>query len=338
MKESQPPVWIVGAAGMLGSELVAELRARGLPCVTSDREIDITAMAAVRAFARAHRPAWIINAAAYTAVDQAEKESAAAFAINGDGPGNLGTVAAETGATVVHFSTDYVFDGSGTRPWVETDPTGPLSVYGKSKLEGERRLAAATDRFFLLRISWLYGVRGKNFVKTVVRLLREKPGLRMIADQVGGPTWTRGLARNVAALVVRAGGSGQGGHPGPAPHGNGPGTANPTEGNRRTAPGDGRRRQSPPPFGIYHYSDAGHISWYEFAVGIREEALAAGAIDHPVPIEAIPTTAYPLPAPRPANSRFAHDKVRAGLGFTVTPWRDNLAAFFAEWKAAGFPM
>ena len=322
MKESQPSVWIVGAAGMLGGELVEEMRARGLPCVTSDREVDITAVAAVRAFAREHRPAWIVNAAAYTAVDQAEKETAAAFAINGDGPGNLGTVATETGAIVVHFSTDYVFDGSGTRPWVETDPTGPLSVYGKSKLEGERRLAAATDRFFLLRISWLYGVRGKNFVKTVVRLLREKPALRMIADQVGGPTWTRGLARNVAALVVRAGGNDKG-----VPVGR----------DRCTAPGDGSSRQAPPPFGIYHYSDGGHISWHEFALGICEEALAAGAIDRPVPIEAIPTSAYPLPAPRPANSRFAHDKVRDGLGFTVTPWRDHLAAFFAEWKAAGFP-
>lgn len=337
MSHANGPVWIVGAAGMLGGDLVEEMRARGLPCVTSDREVDITAVAAVRAFAREHRPAWIVNAAAYTAVDQAEKEIAAAFAINGDGPGNLGTVAAETGATVVHFSTDYVFDGSGTRPWVETDPTGPLSVYGKSKLEGERRLAAATDRFFLLRISWLYGVRGKNFVKTVVRLLREKPELRMIADQVGGPTWTRGLARNVAGLVARTGGDGEGADPATAKGGPRPVPATAATGEGRPGPGNSPRRQAPPSYGIYHYSDAGHLSWHEFALGIREAALAVGAIDRPVPIEAIPTTAYPLPAPRPANSRFAHDKVRAGLGFTVTPWRDHLAAFFAEWKAAGFP-
>ncbi|NLI78235.1 MAG: sugar nucleotide-binding protein [Candidatus Riflebacteria bacterium] len=157
----------------------------------------------------------------------------------------------------------------------------------------------------------------------------------MIADQVGGPTWTRGLARNVAALVARAGGRDGGENPATAKGGHSP---DPATGEGRPGPGDVPSRQPPPPFGIYHYSDAGHISWHEFAVGIREEALAAGAIERSVPIEAIPTAAYPLPAPRPANSRFAHDKVRDGLGFTVAPWRDHLAAFFAEWKAAGFPM
>jgi len=264
--------------------------------VISDREVDITDINQVRAFIGQRHPAWIINAAAYTAVDQAEKETESAFAINGLGPGVLGAVAAQTGATIVHFSTDYVFDGSGDRPWVETDSTGPLSVYGRSKLDGERRLAEATDRYFTFRISWLYGVRGKNFVKTMVRLFREKPELRVISDQIGGPTWARGLARNIAALVTN-------------------GKGNP---------------------GIYHYSDAGYISWFDFAVGIRDAALAVGAIDREISILPIPTSEYSLPAPRPANSRFSHDKVRNQLGFNVLPWRSNLDAFFREWKALDF--
>ncbi|RCK74630.1 MAG: dTDP-4-dehydrorhamnose reductase [Candidatus Ozemobacter sibiricus] len=287
---------------MLGGDLVEEARAAGLSCVTSDREVDITDAARVRAFAEQHRPAWIINAAAYTAVDQAEREPALAMAINGDGPGHLGAAAAAIGAVVVHFSTDYVFDGHGDRPWVEADPTGPLSSYGRSKLAGERRLAEATDRFFIFRISWLYGVRGKNFVKTVVRLLREKPELRIVADQIGSPTWTRPLARQVIGLAGRMADD----------------------------------RGSDGPYGIYHYSDDGYLSWYEFALGIREEALAAGLIEHAPPIVPIATSDYPLPAPRPANSRFCRDKVQRDLGFTIFPWRRNLAEYFAEWRSAGF--
>ncbi len=323
-------IWIVGAGGMLGGDLVEEAQAAGLRCVASDREVDITDTGRVRAFAEEHRPAWIINAAAYTAVDQAEHEPERAMAINGAGPGHLGAAAAAIGATVVHFSTDYVFDGSGERPWVETDPTGPLSSYGRSKLAGEQRLAAATDRFFVFRISWLYGVKGKNFVKTVVRLLREKPELRIIADQVGSPTWTRPLARQVIGLAARAGATGKatGGAVRDAVSG---AAGTPRVGATSEPRGDGL------PYGIYHYADDGYISWYEFALGIREEARAAGLVDRETPIVPIATHEYPLPAPRPANSRFCRDKVQYELGFTIHPWRDNLAGYFAAWKAAGFP-
>lgn len=280
-------IWITGCHGMLGKELGEAASRATLPWIGSDREVDITNPEAIDRFATEHHPTWLVNCAAYTAVDRAESEPEPARKLNADGPGNLARLADRLGIPLVHFSTDYVFDGSGNRPWNEEDRPSPLSVYGRTKREGEERIAESTDRFFLFRISWLYGRHGPNFVRTMLRLLREKDSLRVVSDQTGSPTWAMTLAENLVRLIAR---------------------------------NDDR-------YGIYHYADEGVISWHEFATAIRDEALCQGLLTKSIPIEPIPTEVYPLPAERPRNSAFDKSKVRNLLGFTVHSWRQNLERF-----------
>lgn len=280
-------VWITGCNGMLGKELGEALSRSEIPWVGSDREVDITDPAAIERFALENRPTWMVNCAAYTAVDRAESEPELARSLNADGPGNLAALAERLGIPIVHFSTDYVFGGSGERPWREDDRPTPVSVYGQTKREGEERLLEATKRFFLFRISWLYGQHGPNFVRTILRLLREKELVRVVSDQTGSSTWTATLAQNITRLIGR----------------------------------------NDDHYGIYHYADDGVISWYDFAMVIREEALNLGLIHRHTKIEAITTEAYPLPASRPKNSAFDKSKVRNNLGFSVSPWRENLERF-----------
>jgi len=280
-------IWITGCNGMLGKEFGEAASRAALPWIGSDRDVDITNPDALDRFATEHRPTWLVNCAAYTAVDKAESEPETARKLNADGPGNLARLAHRLGIPLVHFSTDYVFDGSGNRPWNEEDRPSPLSVYGRTKLEGEKRIAESTNRFFLFRISWLYGRHGPNFVRTMLRLLRERESLRVVSDQTGSPTWTLPLAENLVRLITRS---------------------------------DDR-------YGIYHYADDGIISWHEFATAIHDEALRLGLLTKPIPIEPIPTEAYPLPAARPRNSAFDKSIVRNLLGFIVHPWRNNLERF-----------
>lgn len=283
-------LWIAGCNGMLGKELGEAASRAALPWIGSGREVDITNQNAIDRFATEHRPTWVVNCAAYTAVDKAESEPDLARKLNADGPGNLARLAQRLEIPLVHFSTDYVFDGSGSRPWNENDRPAPLSVYGRTKLEGEERIVESTGRFFLFRISWLYGQHGLNFVRTILRLLREKEVIRVVSDQTGSPTWTMTLAENLVSLIAR---------------------------------NDDR-------YGIYHYTDDGVISWHEFATAIRDEALRLGLISRTVPIEPIPTEAYPRPARRPKNSAFDKSKVRDRLGFAILPWRDNLNRFLEK--------
>lgn len=287
-------IWVTGCRGMLGREICEILGFAGIRSIGSDSEVDIGDSDAVARFAEKLEPTWIINCAGYTKVDQAECEPEAARIANAVGPENLGRLAEAHGVPIVHFSTDYVFDGTGTTPWCESDRPNPLSVYGRTKREGEERLVAATSRFFLFRISWLYGQFGPSFVRTILRLLRERDELRVIEDQLGSPTWTSMLARNLTALV---GGSNQ-------------------------------------KYGIYHYADDGVISWHEFATAIRDIGLEIGLVDRYKPILPIPTEAYPLPAPRPKNSAFDKTRVREILHFDLKPWRDNIKRFLTDEYAA----
>lgn len=320
-------IWLIGNKGMLGSQLEKALTGAGLEVIGTDREIDMTDAGELEKFAAgvvAKRPEgavkqpagneaasaalqsrsdggettldWIVNCAAYTAVDKAESERDAAQAINTLGVENVAGVAAMLNSKLLHFSTDYVFSGLGGRPLKETDPTGPLSVYGRTKLEGERLLAAETDKYFILRLSWLYGVAGPNFVKTMIRLMREKDVVRVVKDQRGQPTYVGQLIRNVVKLVAE----------------------------------DSNR------FGVYHYGDEGDINWYDFAVEIERQALECGALDRKVPVEAITTAEYPTAAVRPAYSVFDKTKVKTELGFEVRDWKANLAEYFAEWKKTDF--
>ena len=282
---------LIGSQGMLASAV--------LGCAGEDWEVsaldlpgfDLTEPGLVRSVLEEFAPVVIVNCAAYTNVDGAETETALAMRVNGDGPGHLALVARRLGAVLVHISTDYVFDGTQQRPYREDDPVAPISAYGRSKLAGERAiLASGLERYFIMRTSWLYGPNGRNFVETIVRLAKEREELRIVADQVGSPTYTADLAKAIFRLLAVA--------------------------------GDGR-------YGIYHYANAGQCSWYEFAVEIVDLLQRRGVplkVRRVVPIS---TAEYPLPAPRPPYSVFSRDKLAAATGLTIPGWRESLAEYLA---------
>jgi dTDP-4-dehydrorhamnose reductase len=283
-------IWLTGAEGMLGKQLAAEFAARGRAFHASDRDVDIRDPRALREFSRGKNIGWIINCAAYTAVDRAEDEAELALAINAGGVENLARLAGDLGATLVHFSTDYVFAGDQPQPYRESDAPRPLSRYGWSKRQGEERLAAGTSAFFLFRISWLYGVFGPNFVHTMLKAFREREMVRVVNDQFGSPTYAATLAANIVDLVEA-----------------------------------GCER-----YGVYHYCDRGVISWWDFAVAIQDVALAKGLLGKKIPIQAISTSAFSSRATRPLHAVLDSGKAVRELGFQVRPWLSNLEYFLAE--------
>jgi len=283
-------IWLTGSQGMLGRQFKKEFRKRGWPFIESNREVDIGSLETMRAFVSGKEVDWIVNCAAYTAVDRAESEVDLAFAVNATGSGNVAALARETEATLIHFSTDYVFDGRSAVPYRETDAPGPLSVYGKSKLEGERHIGAATGRHFILRISWLYGVYGASFVRTMLARFASAGEVRVVDDQRGAPTYAARLAENVAERIIGV------------------------ESDR---------------YGLYHYTDEGNLSWYDFAVTIREAARERG-LPVSAAIRPIPSAEYPTAAARPASSALDKSRVIRELRFRVFPWRSNLDEYFQE--------
>lgn len=250
---------------------------------------------AVARTVRAVRPDIVVNAAAYTAVDQAESEPERAAQVNALTPGAIAQAAAALGAWTVHYSTDYVFDGSGTRPWREDDPTGPLSVYGRTKLEGEHRVAAANPRHLVLRTSWVYGARGGNFAKTMLRLARERESLQVVDDQFGAPTGADLLA-DVTAHAVRS-----------------------------VLAGTGQP-------GIYHVSAAGETSWNGYARFVVGQARQAGEALKAAPdrVHPVPTSAFPTPARRPHNSRLDTSRFRAAFDLVLPAWEQGVARMLQE--------
>jgi dTDP-4-dehydrorhamnose reductase len=233
---ARPSILLTGAAGQLGAELVAALRELGDLVATDRRALDLADPDAIVGALRGARPDLVVNAAAYTAVDLAEKEPAVAYAINGRAPGILAEEAKRLGAVLIHYSTDYVFDGTQTTPYAEDAPTRPLNVYGASKLAGEAAIAAVGGHALVLRTSWVYGLYGRNFLVTVRRLAAERDVLRIVADQIGVPNWTRALAGATARVV-------------------GTGLAAVAE-----------------RAGLYHLSATGTASWYDFARAIVGDA------------------------------------------------------------------
>ena len=293
-------ILLFGRNGQVGWELQRSLLPLGeviaLGSGTQDGLCgDFRDPAGVARTVREVRPDAIVNAAAYTAVDKAESEPEVARQVNAGTPAAIAEAAAGLGAWLVHYSTDYVFDGSGSRPWREDDPTGPLSVYGSTKLEGEQRIAAAHARHLVLRTSWVYGARGGNFAKTMLRLARERERLTVIDDQVGAPTGADLLA-DVTAHALRT-----------------------------LLAGGGAA-------GIYHVAAAGETSWNgyaRFVVGKAQQAgenLKAGPED----IDPVPTSAYPTPARRPHNSRLATTRFRETFGLHLPPWQLGVARMLQE--------
>ena len=291
-------ILVLGRNGQVARELDRLGAPEGFQLVFAGREdFDLSAGADPAALLETHAPVAVINAAAYTAVDKAESESDAAFRLNRDVPAAIARACAERGVPFVHFSTDYVFDGRKSAPYLEDDPIGPTGVYGRSKAEGEAAVTAAGGRHAILRTSWVYSAFGANFVKTMLRLSETRDELGVVADQTGRPTWARdcaeGALRSVKALL---------------------------EG----APGFG---------GVYHLSGAGDATWADFAEAIFIEFAARGG--RRPKVNRITTADYPTPAARPANSRLDCSKLEAALGWKMRPWREGLAACMDELIAPG---
>lgn len=291
---SVPTLLVTGANGQVGFELRRSLAPLGHVVAVDRRRCDLSQPDSIRAIVREVRPDIIVNAAAYTAVDKAESEPEPAHAINGAAPGVLAREAKTIGALLVHYSTDYVYDGAKDGPYVETDAVNPQSVYGRSKLEGELAIQASGASALILRTCWVAGAHGGNFAKTMLRLASERDTLRVIADQFGAPT-TAALIADVTAQIVA----------------------------RHWLHGD----RALFPAGVYHLAAAGETSWHGYAVAVLRQAQARGMALRVAPeqVEAIPTAAYPLPAPRPANSRLDTQKLRETFDVFLPDWQDGVA-------------
>jgi len=280
-------ILLTGRTGQVGYELMRSLQPLGEVIGVDRSEMDLSDLDQVRDVIRRIQPGLIINPAAYTAVDKAESEPDLAMRINGLAPGVMAEEAAKLGAALVHYSTDYVFDGTKPEPYTEADQPCPLNVYGRTKLAGEQAIAASGASYLIFRTSWVYGMRGKNFLLTMTRLAAEREELRIVADQHGAPTWCRTLADTTASILSQARGAGD-----------------------RAA---WWRENS----GLYHLTAQGETTWHGFADALLDQAAKKPVL---VPIS---SNEYPVPAARPANSRLSCVALMERFGH-LPHWRDAL--------------
>ncbi len=280
---------VLGCNGQLGQSLAetipddTEIVGLDLP------EVDVTDAKAVLDFCRDVRPDIIVNAAAYTAVDQAESEQALATSVNVEGPRNIAAASLDVGARLIHISTDFVFDGKVSEPYSPDSPANPLNVYGRTKLDGELAVLEVTSgAAVVIRTSWLYSVTGNNFVKTMLHLMSERDELGVVADQFGSPTWADSLARAVWAFAC-----------------------------------------VPECSSVFHWTDDGSTSWHGFAVAIQEEALSLGLLNKAIPIHAIKTADYPAAATRPLYSVLDCSTSHQAINSQPAAWRSNLRQMLA---------
>lgn len=291
-------ILVTGANGQVGHCLTQVLTQEGLEHLALTRnELDITDSQAVDNAVKTYCPDIVINAAAYTAVDKAESDSESAFLINRLGPENLARACAKAEAAIFHISTDYVFSGNHDQAYSEDDPTAPQGIYGQSKLGGEQAVASANPKHIILRTAWVFGERGNNFVKTMLRLGRDREQLSIVADQLGGPTYAGDIA---TALVTIA---------------------------------QAYAETGTLAWGTYHFSGLPHCSWYDFAREIFVQANLQGLYTSPAPkLNAIATADYPTPAKRPANSRLDCSKIQQTFGIQPSNWQqalDNLSPYMS---------
>lgn len=283
-------VLITGASGQLGRALIASAP-DGYTCDAIDiADLDLTDPEAIRSKILTDQPDLVMNAAAHTAVDKAESEEDLALAINAGAVAAISSALSETGGKLVHVSTDFVFDGSSATAYRPEDTPNPISAYGRTKLQGEK---AAGDSALIVRTAWVYTAGSANFVNTMLRLMRDRDELSVVADQIGSPTWAPGLAATLWGLAQKGAS------------------------------------------GLYHHSDAGVASWYDFAVAIQDEALDIGLLDRKIRILPITTDKYPTPAARPAFSLLDCSATRSLLNDGWVHWRDNLKLMLNEEKALG---
>ena len=306
MNRSDLKIVIVGRNGQLAWEATQRFQGLGEIICLGRPEFDLLDLNGVREEIRRIKPTVIVNAAAYTAVDQAESESEAAMKINSQAPAAMAEEAKRLGALFITYSTDYVFDGKSATPYSETNPTAPLNVYGASKLSGERAVEAVGGNHLIFRTSWVYGARGKNFLKTILKLATERPELRIVDDQVGAPTWSRDLADATRKIIEQI-------------------VSKIESENILIGEALGDRR------GIYHMTATGSVSWCGFAAAILEEMEKRGLSKRSlVKIVPIPSQEYPTPAARPHNSRLCNDKLKNAFGVTLPAWQQSLAAVMDE--------
>jgi dTDP-4-dehydrorhamnose reductase len=285
-------ILVFGRVGQVGWELRHKLACLGEVTAIDYPEIDFSKPDSIRTTVRAVEPTVIINAAAYTAVDKAESDPDLAMAINGTAPGVIAEEAKRLGSIFVHYSTDYVFDGTKQDPYVETNAPNPINVYGKTKLAGDQAIQAVGGDYLILRTSWVYGARGSNFLLTMLRLAQERAELQIVDDQIGAPTSSECIAQATANLLAQL----------LAPAGRGL---------------DGRS-------GIYNLTSTGETTWFGFAKALLTES--SGTFGFTVPnLVPIKTSAFPRPAKRPANSRLSCDRLKQTFGVTLPPWEEALS-------------
>jgi dTDP-4-dehydrorhamnose reductase len=289
-------ILLTGVGGQVGFELARSLQGLGRVVAVGRGEMDLADFDQVRRVLCDVKPHLIVNPAAHTAVDQAETDIERATRLNAEAPGLLAQEARRLGAKLVHYSTDYVFDGSLARAYVETDRVGPLNVYGRSKLAGEQAITAAGGGHLIFRTSWVYGLRGRNFLLTMLRLAAERDALQVVSDQVGAPTWSATIAALTAEVLAQA------------------------------VAADDWNRWWDDHSGVYHLTAGGETSWCGFA----EAIFAMSGLARRPRVEPIPGSAYPTPAVRPCNSRLSNDKLTRTFGLRAPHWREALGLCLAQ--------
>jgi dTDP-4-dehydrorhamnose reductase len=282
-------VLVLGGGGQVANAVVKATPVQHEVVERTQAELDICDPNAVARALADTGANWLVNGAAYTAVDLAEDEPSLAIAVNDTAASVLAAATSKAGCRLLHLSTDFVFDGKSNRAYLPTDQANPLSVYGASKLGGERRVLNGPEGGIVLRTSWVYAAAGRNFVLTMLRLMREKERVSVVCDQIGTPTWAGSIAAAIWGLI------------------------------EVNAPG-----------GLYHWTDLGVASWYDFAVAIQDEALARGLLSRAVPVTPIPSTAYPTRAQRPAFSVLDTSATRALIQVPARHWRHNLRTMLDE--------
>lgn len=283
-------IWLIGNKGMLGSDIELLLSADNLEYIASDIEVDINDKDKIIDFIKDKEIKWIINAAAYTNVDGAESNKDTAFKVNADAVKDLAEISKEKDIKLIHFSTDYVFDGGKKIPHIEEDIPSPVNLYGESKLLGEEYIIKTSEKYFILRTSWLYGKNGKNFVNTIIRILKEKDKLEVVNDQYGSPTYSKNLAGVVVKII----------------------------------------KNDFEKYGIYQYTNDGTISWYDFAVEIYNLYKEEDILKKNVKIVPVSSDEFPTTAMRPTYSVLSKEKIKNELNIDVCSWKKSLKKFIRE--------
>ena len=301
---SRKMVWLIGCNGMLGTEVSRQLTEKKIDFIATGHEVDITDFSALSDFATDfigkddRKIDFIINCAAYTAVDKAETEPDLAQNVNEKGPENLARLSKMLGSVFIHISTDYVFDGTGSFPYTEDKTIAPIGVYGKTKASGEIAIKNRIEDFYILRTSWLYGFSGRNFVYTMLRLMNSTPSLKVVNDQKGSPTFASDLADVILKIIEAS----------------------------AVQKENGRKIEIP--YGIYNCTDIGEITWYDFACEIKKLGIELGLIKNKdCVVRACSTEEYPSLAKRPKYSVLCNKKIQNALGLKLPPWQESLRKF-----------